>query len=234
MDINVGDIFENNKQLKYKIIEIIEQPNTIRKYKIKFLNSGFERITYKSSIKKGMVKDNYEPIIFGVGCIGNAIQKDHKKEYRMWYNMMIRCYDINSRDYVGYGKVGVKVCKRWHCFENFLNDFSNIDGYDEKLFKTQSFALDKDKKQMDVPYNERIYSLETCTLLTPSENSKYRRTDNYKREFIAISPKGDEIYVKGLLDFCLKYSEYKLGAKEIGLCLEGKWKQHKGWKFKNI
>ena len=45
-----------------------------------------------------------------------------KQIYQMWKNMMRRCYNLNLSNYKNYGGRGIKVCKRWHKFENFLSD----------------------------------------------------------------------------------------------------------------
>jgi hypothetical protein len=36
--------------------------------------------------------------------------------------MMQRCYNQNADNYPRYGGVGIKVCRRWHAFENFYAD----------------------------------------------------------------------------------------------------------------
>lgn len=43
-------------------------------------------------------------------------------EYRCWANMLSRCNNTNHRLFKNYGARGIKVCKRWHTYENFLED----------------------------------------------------------------------------------------------------------------
>lgn len=43
-------------------------------------------------------------------------------EYKCWIAMMQRCYNPNCSSFKYYGARGIKVCKRWHKFENFLAD----------------------------------------------------------------------------------------------------------------
>lgn len=60
------------------------------------------------------------------GCLRREVQithgLSHTKAYASWGNMMYRCYDENNQDYHSYGKRGIRVCRRWHKFENFLAD----------------------------------------------------------------------------------------------------------------
>lgn len=43
-------------------------------------------------------------------------------EYSCWQNMLNRCRNANVPAYKWYGGRGIKVCKRWLKFENFLAD----------------------------------------------------------------------------------------------------------------
>lgn len=51
-----------------------------------------------------------------------------KQIYRMWHGAMSRCNNPNNPHYKDYGGRGIKVCKRWHKFENFLSD--EYEAYD--------------------------------------------------------------------------------------------------------
>lgn len=53
---------------------------------------------------------------------GHSVRKLTSKTYETWQNMIQRCYNSNTTDYKDYGGRGIKVCKRWHKFENFLED----------------------------------------------------------------------------------------------------------------
>lgn len=36
--------------------------------------------------------------------------------------MLSRCYNRNNERYKNYGERGIRVCERWHTFENFVAD----------------------------------------------------------------------------------------------------------------
>lgn len=44
------------------------------------------------------------------------------KTYKTWESMNSRCRNKNNPMYAVYGGRGIKICKRWHSFENFLED----------------------------------------------------------------------------------------------------------------
>lgn len=56
---------------------------------------------------------------------GHCIGLKRTKIYACWRNMLGRCYQPSSSRYKNYGARGIKVCTRWHNFENFKNDMGN-------------------------------------------------------------------------------------------------------------
>ncbi len=48
--------------------------------------------------------------------------KSKTKEFFAWRGILSRCNDINSKPYKDYGGRGIKHCKEWIEFNNFLND----------------------------------------------------------------------------------------------------------------
>lgn len=51
--------------------------------------------------------------------------------YKIWSNMMGRCYCHTNSRFKTYGQRGITVCDRWHSFENFYEDMK--DGYSQNL-----------------------------------------------------------------------------------------------------
>lgn len=48
-----------------------------------------------------------------------------KPEYHIWLQMRQRCNNPKCRVYKFYGGRGIKVCKRWDMFKNFLEDMGS-------------------------------------------------------------------------------------------------------------
>jgi len=83
---------------------------------------GNETIVQGSNLKSGSVKS--------CGCLrrerltkhGYAKNRKVAKIYTIWVTMIQRCTNPNNKKYKNYGGRGIKVCKHWRKFENFLKD----------------------------------------------------------------------------------------------------------------
>lgn len=62
-----------------------------------------------------LARDNLRTLATTHGFTGTRI-------HRIWKNMIQRCSNPKSRGYKDYGGRGIRVCKRWRKFENFLAD----------------------------------------------------------------------------------------------------------------
>lgn len=60
------------------------------------------------------------------GCLRKEKLTTHghskTKIYKIWTSMIQRCINTKYKEYKNYGGRGIKVCKRWLKFENFLED----------------------------------------------------------------------------------------------------------------
>jgi len=57
---------------------------------------------------------------------GHTINGKISKTYSTWNGMVQRCINPNNQAYNNYGGRGIKVCKRWLKFKNFIADIGEI------------------------------------------------------------------------------------------------------------
>lgn len=219
----LGKEYENSNGRVFVVTGIEKDIRNKTVYKIRFIQSGYETIVYKQKITQKKIKDVYEPILCDIAYIGNVSYKGNEKYYNIWRGIIRRCYDPRRKDYKSYGGKGVAVSDRWHCFEYFLEDICKVDGYDEQMFLEGKIELDKDIKS----HNSKLYSLETCTFVTPKENSKHKDVKNTK--FTAITPNGETIVSEKNIAYFAKEND----LRESGVInvLKGRQKTTKGWRF---
>lgn len=239
--ISIGAKFKNKKDLEFEILELISEEirnnesgrKIVRNYKIRFLKSGYECIKESSTILKGDIKDNLQyDILDGKACFGYGdIHKNHTKEiYRNYHSLLRRIYDPKSAAYNRYGKLGVKICDRWHRYDYFLDDLDRIPNFNKEKYSNGELQLDKDILQQNIPNNKKIYSLETCTFITPSENLKDASNRKGIKE-IKVTNINDNIsfIFKGKIKDLANKLNVDLGC--LNKCLRGIYSSTKGYSF---
>lgn len=87
--------------------------------------------------------------------------------YNSWRGMLNRCNNKTAINYKIYGGRGIKVCKEWLAFENFVNDMGLRPG--------KKYSIER----ID---NNKGYSLKNCVWATNKQQSN-NRMSNRKIEF---------------------------------------------------
>ncbi len=82
--------------------------------------------------------------------------------YVSWSNMIRRCGDRSCLAYHNYGGRGIRVCKRWRNFLNFLKDMGESPS----------------QHQIDRINNNKGYYKENCRWVTARINSRNRRNNH--------------------------------------------------------
>ena len=169
-------MYDSNNYGQFKILgKTGELYRTEAIVEIEFVLTGYRTTLPMSKALAGIVKDPYYPIIDGVGYFGEGSKvTDNKRIYNIWGKMISRCYNESDPSYCFYGAIGVTVDPRWFNYSVFAEDIKQVDGYQLMINNPYDYSMDKDLKQLQLSKDQRVYSKNTCTFITKSDNSKIR------------------------------------------------------------
>ena len=153
-------------------IKILEYKNN-KQVVIMFLNTGFITEESMGVIRSGHIRDSSLPTTCGFGYIdieGASIGRHMTKEYRLWNNMVNRCY--NEKELSRYPTYkDCHVSEDWRYLSNFKEWCNNQIG-----FGNQGWELDKDLLSKDC----KIYSEHTCVFVPPEINGFLLNGNSYR------------------------------------------------------
>jgi len=181
---------------------------------------GIIRKISLSSLTKGHTKS--------CGCLGRerrlAANIKHgmskSRIYHTWVKMHQRCSNPHYSGFKNWGGRGIKVCARWHKFENFYEDMGDCPR----------------NRSLDRINNDGDYEPCNCRWATSHEQNTNCRPKS-------SGPNKQKRFRAWRLDQMVQYlsnnqtqfaREHKLNSSLISACLHNKRKQHKGWIFSLI
>jgi hypothetical protein len=107
---------------------------------------------------------------------GHAHKGSTTPEYRSWSCMLSRCRNSNDPGWKYYGGRGIRVCERWHVFENFLADMG------PRPEPKARYSIDR------FPNNDGNYEQGNCRWATRSEQMQTSRKRQYCKAGHAFTP----------------------------------------------
>ena len=154
----VGKVCKSKSSGDFKIVKYNDAYNV----DVQFLKTGFEAVVELGNIRNGGVKDPYSPSVYGVGILGtkypSTINGIHTKEYKLWKNMLVRCY--SDTQYSTYE--GCEVSDNFKSYEYFYEWCHSQIGFDN-----EGWHLDKDL----LIKGNKVYSENACVFLPQEINS---------------------------------------------------------------
>ena len=199
----VGNIYDSQNCGKFRVIrELIPigYDKKSRLFEIEFLDTGYRTIVTRSSLYHPKIKDRMIPCICNVAYLGQedifSIDSKNKIIYKIWEDIIARCYNPKDTSYEHYGAVGVRVSDRWLSYRNFENDVKLKPNYERKLLEPHMFHLDKDFLQSHIPVSQRIYSNETCIWISMYENALIKGLDNGRVKYFGVLLDSGYYYTK--------------------------------------
>lgn len=139
----------------------------------------------------------------------------HMKMHTVWRSMIGRCYYEKNHSYKNYGALGVSVCDKWKTYDGFLDDVDKIENFNLELILKGKLQLDKDIKQKNRDYKDKIYSLRTCCWVSPSTNAGNRKNNRY---IIAINLKTEDVILTNNREKLCR--DYNLDSSSVWRILE--------------
>ena len=170
----VGKICKSKSSGDFKILKY----NNNRNVEAQFLKTGYEATIELVQVKRGNVKDPYSPSVYGVGILGtkypSTINGIHTKEYKLWHNMLVRCYSDSSKKRRPTYE-GCEVSDNFKSYKYFYEWCHKQIG-----FSNQDWHLDKDL----LVKGNKVYSENTCVFLPKEINSLLTKREASRGEHL--------------------------------------------------
>ena len=172
-----GDVF---KTKSYGDLIVTKYVNS-KAVCVKFVVTGYETTTKASNVIAGSVKDRLLPTVHGIGITGDSqvrVDGKHTKEYRLWNNMLKRCYSVCCQK-VRPTYIDCSVSENFRYLQYFKEWCNNQIGFNSVDEKGKPFALDKDI----LVKGNRVYNEDVCVFVPQEVNLLFTKRDKSRGEY---------------------------------------------------
>ena len=170
----VGKICKSKSSGDFKIVKY----NNNRNVEVQFLKTGYEATVELVQVKRGNVKDPYSPSVYGVGILctkyPSTVNGIHTKEYKLWQNMLVRCYSDSSKKRRPTYE-GCEVSDNFKSYEYFYEWCRNQIGFSNK-----NWHLDKDL----LIKGNKVYNEDSCVFIPNDINLLLTKREALRGEYL--------------------------------------------------
>lgn len=171
----LGEVKKNKKGTLMKIIKY-RSSSDIDVMFLDEYNYVKTHVIYNNFIK-GSIMNPYDRTVYDVGYIGLGdhavkIGTEKTQAYRVWHEMIARCYAEKQKEKCPTYFNIATVCEEWKCFQRFA------DWYEQERYECdERLHLDK-----DILYSgNKVYSPYTCMLVPQRINSIFSNKSNNRK-----------------------------------------------------
>jgi hypothetical protein len=221
----VGERHINNLGQEFEIIKY----DGLHSCTVQFSDGNIRENICYSEIKKGEVKNLFNPILYEIAYIGDGKYNSmkHTKAYSTWKAILERCYNKKYQEKQPTYK-GCYICEEWYDFQNFAKWY-------EKNYNPETmdgWHLDKDI----LVKGNKIYSPNTCTFIPAEINCIfYKKISNIgdlpigvvksKHKFISqITKYNKKVYLGTYTTVDEAFKVYKVAKENYIKEIANKWK----------
>lgn len=178
------------------------------------------------NLKKGHIKNPFEPKIYNIGFIGIGKYDyiNNLTAYRTWHGMIKRCY--NESNFIKHPTYkDCTVHSDWHNFQNFAKWF--YENYKD------GFQMDKDYTCFD----NKVYSQDTCVFIPQELNKLFSYTKVSKtKTMVGVDKVGSRFKAslnKGKNKIYLGYFDTEIEAFSAYKKAKEDYVKEQAFKFRN-
>ena len=172
-----GDVFKTKSYGDLIVTKYINSQDV----RVKFVVTGYETTTKASNVIAGSVKDRLLPTVHGIGITGDSqvrVDGKHTKEYRLWNNMLKRCYSVGCQK-VRPTYIDCSISENFRYLQYFKEWCNNQIGFNSVDEKGKPFALDKDI----LVKGNRVYNEDVCVFVPQEVNLLFTKRDKSRGEY---------------------------------------------------
>ena len=177
--ITSGEVFKNKSGNEFIIVCYDNSFNV----QIRFIKTSYEKSYELSQIRKGLVKDRFEPTVCNVGIVGDKYATKLNNlplpQYVLWGNVLRRCYSASYHE-MSETYANCTTSENFKHYTYFYEWCNEQIGFNCKDDNGRLFNIDKDL----LIKGNKVYSEDTCVFLPIEINAVLVKRDKMRGDCV--------------------------------------------------